>query len=171
MSVLIGKKEYFPGIDKIKYEGPDSSNPMAFKFYDENRVVAGKTMKEHFKFAIAYWHSFCGDGSDPFGPGTIHYPWDKSSDYKTRAEEKADAAFEFITKIGAPYYCFHDVDAIDFTTDVSSPLDGEVTVSLTAEETSAIKAGRYVYDIEITSSEETLRVLEGIVVVNPEVTK
>lgn len=118
MSVLIGKKEYFPGIDKIKYEGPDSSNPLAFKFYDENRVVAGKTMKEHFKFAIAYWHSFCGDGSDPFGPGTIHYPWDQSSDYKTRAEEKADAAFEFITKIGAPYYCFHDVDAIDFTTDV-----------------------------------------------------
>ncbi len=118
MSVLIGKKEYFKGIDKIQFEGVDSDNPMAFKYYDENRIIAGKSMKEHLRFAIAYWHSFCGDGSDPFGPGTMHYPWDGASDYKTRAEDKADAAFEFITKIGAPFYCFHDVDAIDFTTDV-----------------------------------------------------
>ncbi|MFM1914253.1 MAG: Xylose isomerase [Bacteroidota bacterium] len=118
MSVLIGKKEYFKGIDKIQFEGVDSDNPMAFKYYDENRIIAGKSMKEHLRFAIAYWHSFCGDGSDPFGPGTMHYPWDSASDYKTRAEDKADAAFEFITKIGAPFYCFHDVDAIDFTTDV-----------------------------------------------------
>ena len=70
-------------------------------------------MKEHLRFAIAYWHSFCGDGSDPFGPGTHHYPWDVASDARQRAKDKADAAFEFITKIGAPYYCFHDVDAID----------------------------------------------------------
>ncbi|WP_194777513.1 xylose isomerase [Pararhodonellum marinum] len=106
-------KTYFPNIDKIKFEGRDSSNPMAFKFYDENKVVAGKTMKEHFKFAIAYWHSFCGTGGDPFGPGTMVHPWDADADPIQRAKDKMDAAFEFITKIGAPYYCFHDIDLID----------------------------------------------------------
>ena len=113
MSILLGSKEYFPGVDKIKYEGPDSDNPLAFKFYDENRVVAGKTMKEHFKFAVCYWHSFCGAGHDPFGPGTKIFPWSATSDVNTRAREKMDAAFEFITKIGAPYYCFHDIDLVD----------------------------------------------------------
>ena len=113
MSVIIGQKEYFKGIGQIKFEGAESDNPFAFRYYDENRIVAGKSMKEHLRFAIAYWHSFCGDGSDPFGPGTHHYPWDVASDARQRAADKADAAFEFITKIGAPYYCFHDVDAID----------------------------------------------------------
>lgn len=107
---LIGKKEFFPGIGQIPFEGPDSNNPLAFKYYDENRVVAGKTMKEHFKFAIAYWHTFCGTGADPFGPGTVDFPWDESSDEMQAAKDKLDAAFEFITKIGAPYYCFHDRD-------------------------------------------------------------
>ncbi|MCH7396602.1 xylose isomerase [Belliella sp. DSM 107340] len=106
-------KTYFPNIDKIKFEGRESSNPFAFKFYDENRVVAGKSMKDHFKFAIAYWHSFCGTGGDPFGPGTIVHPWDASEDAVQRAKDKMDAAFEFFVKIGAPYYCFHDVDLID----------------------------------------------------------
>lgn len=123
MSVLIGNKEYFPGIEKIKYEGPESDNPLAFRYYNENQVIAGKTMKEHLKFAIAYWHSFCGTGADPFGPGTIHFPWDQGSDYKIRGLAKADAAFEFITKIGAPYYCFHDVDAVDFSADVKEFTD------------------------------------------------
>ncbi|MBC6366011.1 xylose isomerase [Algoriphagus sp. AK58] len=106
-------KTYFPNIGKIQYEGHNSDNPLAFRYYDENRVVAGKTMKEHFKFAIAYWHSFCGTGGDPFGPGTIVHPWDAHPDPIQRAKDKMDAAFEFITKIGVDYYCFHDVDLID----------------------------------------------------------
>ncbi len=110
---LIGKKEYFKGIDKIKYEGKESDNPLAFKFYDENRVVAGKTMKEHFKFAVAYWHTLCNTGGDPFGPGTKIYPWSTNSDPIEAAYEKTDAAFEFITKMGFGYYCFHDYDLID----------------------------------------------------------
>jgi xylose isomerase len=104
---------YFSNIGKIPFEGKDSDNPLAFRFYDESRMIAGKTMKEHFKFAIAYWHSFCGTGGDPFGPGTIKHPWDVASDPVQRAKDKMDAAFEFITKIGAPYYCFHDIDLID----------------------------------------------------------
>ena len=111
--ILTGNKEYYKGIDAIQYEGKDSDNPLAFKYYDPTRVVAGKTMREHFKFAIAYWHTFCGQGSDPFGPGTQNFEWDKASNPIQAAKDKADAAFEFITKIGAPYYCFHDVDAID----------------------------------------------------------
>lgn len=110
---LIGNKEYFKGIDKIKYEGKESDNPLAFKFYDENRVVAGKTMKEHFKFAVAYWHTLCNTGGDPFGPGTKVYPWTTASDPVKAAYEKADAAFEFITKMGFDYYCFHDFDLIE----------------------------------------------------------
>ncbi|WP_209328858.1 xylose isomerase [Lunatimonas salinarum] len=106
-------KTYFPNIEKIKYEGRDSKNLLSFKYYDESRVIAGKTMKEHFRFAIAYWHSFCGTGNDPFGPGTILREWDKSEDAVQRAKDKMDAAFEFIGKIGAPFYCFHDVDLID----------------------------------------------------------
>lgn len=108
----IGEKEYFKGIDKIKYEGRSSDNPLAFKFYDENKVVAGKTMKEHFKFAISYWHTFTGTGGDPFGAPTQNFPWLVSNDPIQQAKDKMDAAFEFITKIGAPYYCFHDFDLI-----------------------------------------------------------
>ncbi|MFT4857276.1 MAG: xylose isomerase [Algoriphagus sp.] len=110
---------YFSNIGKIPFEGKDSDNPLAFRFYDESRMIAGKTMKEHFKFAIAYWHSFCGTGGDPFGPGTIKHPWDVASDPVQRAKDKMDAAFEFITKIGAPYYCFHDIDLIDEGTSLS----------------------------------------------------
>lgn len=113
MSIVLGSKEYFPGIGKIGYEGPDSDNPLAFKYYDENRVVAGKTMKEHFKFAVCYWHTFCGAGHDPFGPGPFQFPWAGTADAIERAREKMDAAFEFITKLGVPYYCFHDVDLVD----------------------------------------------------------
>jgi xylose isomerase len=104
--------EYFKGIGQIKYEGKDSKNPMAFKWYNPSQVVAGKTMKEHLRFAVAYWHTFCGEGGDPFGPGTINYQWNKSSDVLSASKEKLDAAFEFITKLGAPYYCFHDTDLV-----------------------------------------------------------
>ena len=106
-------KTYFPTVDKIKFEGRESTNPLAFKFYDENRVIAGKAMKDHFRFAIAYWHSFCATGNDPFGPGTMVREWDKASDAVQRAKDKMDAAFEFIGKIGAPFYCFHDIDLVD----------------------------------------------------------
>jgi xylose isomerase len=104
---------YFKGVNKIVFEGKESDNPFAFKYYDPDKVVAGKKMKDHFRFAIAYWHSFCGTGNDPFGPGTKVFPWDAHNDPIIRAKDKMDAAFEFITKIGAPYYCFHDFDLID----------------------------------------------------------
>ena len=109
---LTGNKEYFKGINAISYEGKDSDNPLAFKYYDPKKVVGGKTMEEHFKFAIAYWHTFCGQGSDPFGPGTQSFPWDQSKDPLQAAKDKADAAFEFITKMGFNYFCFHDYDLI-----------------------------------------------------------
>ena len=104
--------EYYKGIKKINYEGKDSDNPLAFKYYNPEQVVAGKTMREHFKFAIAYWHTFCGQGSDPFGPGTQNFAWDQSSDPMQAAEDKADAAFEFITKMDFDYFCFHDYDLV-----------------------------------------------------------
>lgn len=112
MSVVLGNKEYFKGIGQIQYEGPQSRNPLAFKWYNANQIVNGKTMKEYLRFAIAYWHSFCGDGQDIFAIGnpTIFHPWNVASDPMQVAKEKMDAAFEFITKIGAPFYCFHDTD-------------------------------------------------------------
>ena len=110
---LIGEKEFFKGIGEIKYEGRDSDNPMAFKFYDPEQVVAGKSMREHFKFAMAYWHTLCGTGGDPFGPGTKQFPWAMDSDPIKAAQDKADAAFEFATKMGFDYYCFHDFDLVD----------------------------------------------------------
>jgi xylose isomerase len=113
MKLTLGEKEYFPGIKPIKYEGKESDNPLAFKYYDAKRKVGKKTMEEHFRFAIAYWHTLCGTGGDPFGPGTKNFPWNRSSDAVQRAYDKADAAFEFITKIGAPFYCFHDYDLVD----------------------------------------------------------
>lgn len=118
MSVLVGNKEFFKGIGKITYEGLASTNPLAYRWYDENKVIAGKPMKDWLRFAVAYWHSFCGNGSDPFGgPSQIH-PWDEKSDPIERAKDKADAAFEFITKMGMPYYCFHDIDVVDYTNDI-----------------------------------------------------
>jgi xylose isomerase len=110
VKVITGEQEYFKGIGKIAYEGPQSKNPMAFKYYDENKVVAGKPMKDHFRFAIAYWHSFCGTGADPFGAPTKDFPWLKNDDPMQAAKDKLDAAFEFVSKLGVPYYCFHDRD-------------------------------------------------------------
>lgn len=112
MEVLKGNKEYFKGINQIKFEGPESKNPLAFRWYDENRIVAGKTMKDHLRFAVAYWHTFCGTGGDPFGPGTQIFPWIGASDAMDAAKEKMDAAFEFITKMNIPFYCFHDTDVV-----------------------------------------------------------
>jgi xylose isomerase len=113
MPIVIGEKEYFRGVSRIKYEGPDSDNPLSFRYYDEDRVVAGQTMKEFFRFATCYWHSFCGTGADPFGPGTQRREWLEGHDAITRARHKMDAAFEFFTKLGTPYYCFHDIDLVE----------------------------------------------------------
>jgi xylose isomerase len=118
MNIVLGDKSFFPEIGSIQYEGLESDNPLAFRWYDAKRVVAGKTMEEHFKFACAYWHSFCGSGADPFGEATHLFPWDQHQDPIGRAKLKMDAAFEFITKLGIPYYCFHDVDVVDFGNDV-----------------------------------------------------
>ncbi|RVU00820.1 xylose isomerase [Mucilaginibacter limnophilus] len=119
MSVITGDKEFFKGIGQIKFEGLESDNPLAFRWYDENRVVAGKTMKEHLRFACAYWHSFNGTGADPFGGPTHVFAWDEKADAVERAKDKMDAAFEFITKMNLPFYCFHDVDVVDYTDDVN----------------------------------------------------
>lgn len=111
-NITVGSQTYFKGISKIQYEGKSSRNPLAFKWYDENRMVNGKTMKEHFRFAVAYWHTFCGTGGDPFGPGTKNFPWMTAADPVQQAKDKMDAAFEFITKMGIPFYCFHDFDLV-----------------------------------------------------------
>ena len=119
MSVVTGNKEFFKGIGPVKFEGVESDNPLAFRWYDENKIVAGKPMKEYLRFACAYWHSFVGNGGDPFGEPTHLHPWNEKADAVERAKDKADAAFEFITKLGMPYYCFHDVDVVDYTSDVN----------------------------------------------------
>ena len=119
MSVVTGNKEFFKGVPQIRYEGAKSDNPLAYRWYDENRIVGGKTMKEYLRFACAYWHSFVGNGGDPFGEPTHIFAWNEKADAVERAKDKADAAFEFITKLGMPYYCFHDVDVVDYTNDIN----------------------------------------------------
>jgi xylose isomerase len=107
------KQAYFKNVDTIKFEGRESNNPLAFKWYDESRMVAGKTLKEHFRFAMAYWHTLVNTGNDPFGPGTENHAWNSKDNAVARAKDKMDAAFEFMEKLGIPYYCFHDVDLVD----------------------------------------------------------
>jgi xylose isomerase len=119
MQVTTGSKEFFKNIPQIKFEGTESDNPLAFRWYDENKVVAGKPMKEILRFACAYWHSFVGSGSDPFGGPTHIFPWDEKPDAIERAKDKMDAAFEFITKMNLPFYCFHDTDVVDYTSDIA----------------------------------------------------
>ncbi|MDX2196243.1 MAG: xylose isomerase [Cytophagales bacterium] len=109
-TITIGKKEYFTFVNQVKYEGKTSDNPLSFKYYDAEKVVKGKKMKDHFRFSVAYWHAFCGTGNDPFGPGTKNFPWSVSPDPIEAAKDKADACFEFATKMGIPFYCFHDFD-------------------------------------------------------------
>jgi xylose isomerase len=119
MSIVTGDTEFFKGIGQVKYEGLGSDNPLAFRWYDADKVVAGKTMKEHLRFAGAYWHSFVGNGADPFGEPTHVFEWNKKSDPVERAKDKMDAAFEFLTKMNLPYYCFHDVDVVDYGNDIN----------------------------------------------------
>jgi xylose isomerase len=140
--LTLGDKEYFGAIGSVHYEGAQSDNPYAFKYYDANAVVAGKSMEEHFRFAIAYWHTFCGTGGDPFGPGTKAFPWDAASDPYQAAKDKMDAAFEFITKMGAPFYCFHDFDLIgegDSLSESQKRLDFITDYALEKQKASSVK--------------------------------
>ena len=104
-------KEYFPGLKKVKFEGKDSKNPFAFHYYDENKVIMGKTMKDWLRFAMAWWHTLCAEGADQFGGGTKTFPW-MADDALQTAKNKVDAGFELMQKLGIPYFCFHDVDLI-----------------------------------------------------------
>ena len=106
-------KEFFPGIGKIQFEGKESRNPMAFRYYDAKKVVLGKTMAEWLKFSMAWWHTLCAEGADQFGGGTKTFPWNGAACPVQAAKDKVDAGFEFMQKMGIEYYCFHDVDLVD----------------------------------------------------------
>ena len=101
---------YFPEVSQVAYEGPDSTNPLAFRQYNPDEVIEGKTMREHLRFAVCYWHTFRGTGSDPFGPGCALRPWEDGTDSLEMALKRVDVAFEFMAKLGVPFYCFHDRD-------------------------------------------------------------
>ncbi len=105
-------KQYFPQIGKIPFEGPESKNPMAFHYYDAEKVVAGKKMKDWMRFAMAWWHTLCAEGADQFGGGTKTFPWNQGANAVEVAKNKADAGFEIMQKLGIEYYCFHDVDLV-----------------------------------------------------------
>ncbi len=111
--------DYFAQLPTIKYEGPDSDNELAYRFYDKNRVVLGKTMEEQLRFAVCMWHTFCWQGSDVFGPGTFHRPWQAHAHAAEAAAAKREVAFEFIKKLDLPFYCFHDVDVMEAASTVS----------------------------------------------------
>lgn len=116
----MANKEYFPAIGKIKFEGTDSYNPLAYRYYDAERVVLGKPMKEWLKFAMAWWHTLCAEGGDQFGGGTKKFPWNEGPDAMTVAKQRADAGFEIMQKLGIEYFCFHDTDLIGDLTDIDS---------------------------------------------------
>ncbi len=101
---------FFPDVQKIRYEGPDSKNPLSFRHYNPDEKVEGKTMKEHLRFAVCYWHTFRGTGGDPFGPGCAVRPWEDGTDSVDMAIKRVHVAFEFMEKLGVPFYCFHDRD-------------------------------------------------------------
>lgn len=102
--------EYFPEVQKIPFEGAESRNPLAFRFYDENEIVEGRSMRDWLRFSVCYWHTFRGTGVDPFGAPTLSRPWDDGTDSLDNALKRVDVAFEFISKLGVPFYCFHDRD-------------------------------------------------------------
>ncbi len=140
--VTLGDKEFFPGIGKIQFEGDKSTNPLAFRYYDENRKIGDKSMKDHFRFAVAYWHSFCAGMKDQFGSETRIMPWNSSKDPIQNAKDKMDAAFEFITKMSIPYYCFHDTDLVDegkFFSDYEKKLKEMVDYASMKQKASGVK--------------------------------
>src|SRR5688500_20300280 len=100
----------FPEIERVRYEGPQSKNPLAFHHYNPEEKVGGKTMKDHLRFSVVYWHTFRGTGADPFGPGCAVRPWEDGTDSVDMAIKRVKVAFEFIEKLGVGFYCFHDRD-------------------------------------------------------------
>ena len=134
---------YFKNIKQIKFEGKDSDNPLAYKYYNPNQNVMGKSMREHFKFAMAYWHSMNDNGADPFGRITNCYPWNQETDILQQAKNRADAAFEFLQKIGFDYFCFHDIDLISEGTSLVE------TEKRVAQITSYIKAKQKTTGIKV----------------------
>lgn len=112
MNGEVGMTDFFSGIDAISYEGTDSDNPLAFRWYDKDREVLGKRMEDHLRFASCYWHTYCWPGTDPFGGETLNRPWMAPGDAMEMAAMKMDVAFEFFSKLGVPYYCFHDRDMV-----------------------------------------------------------
>ena len=107
------QKEYFPGIGEIKFEGKESTNPLAFRYYEPEKVVYGRKMKDWLKFSMAYWHTLCAESSDPFGEESKDFEWNNGEGVIERAKKKVDAGFEFMKKVGIEYFCFHDVDLVD----------------------------------------------------------
>jgi len=135
--------EYFQGIDPIRFEGPDSTNPLAFRYYDKDRVVLGKTMEQQLRFAVCYWHTYCWDGGDPFGGATFLRPWQGTGDAMAAARMKADVAFEFVSKLGAPFYTFHDRDVAPEGANVRETVDNlhrMVDILAAKQEATGIKA-------------------------------
>lgn len=135
--------EYFQGIDPIRFEGPDSTNPLAFRYYDKDRLVLGKTMEQQLRFAVCYWHTYCWDGGDPFGGATFLRPWQGTGDAMAAARMKADVAFEFVGKLGAPFYTFHDRDVAPEGASVRETVDNlhrMVDILLAKQEATGIKA-------------------------------
>jgi xylose isomerase len=118
-TIFRGDREFFPGIGAIGYEGPDSDNPLAFKAYDPGRIIAGRSMEQHLRFSVCYWHTFCATGGDPFGPGTRAHGWTRQADPMAAARDRLDAAFEFSSKLGVRHYCFHDRDLAPEGADVA----------------------------------------------------
>jgi len=116
----MAQKEFFPMVGKVKFEGKDSKNPLAFRYYDAEKVINGRKMKDWLKFSMAWWHTLCADGGDPFGPGTKKFAWNAETDSFAKAKAKLDAGFEFMQKCGIEYYCFHDVDLIDDVDDIET---------------------------------------------------
>jgi len=105
-------QSYFAGISPIQFKGAGSENPLAYRYYDKDRVVLGKRMEDHLRMAVCYWHTFCSEGADMFGPGTFHRPWNLGPMDQLQAEHKLNEAFEFFTRLGLPYFCFHDTDVM-----------------------------------------------------------
>jgi xylose isomerase len=132
----------FPNVSKIQYEGPKSRNPLAFKYYNPDEIVEGQSMKDHLRFSVVYWHTFRGRGADPFGPGTAVRPWDDGSETVDNAKKRVRAAFEFMEKLGAPFYAFHDRDVAPEGTDLrhtNRNLDAVVKVLKEEQKRTGIK--------------------------------
>ena len=141
-NVFTGEREYFPGIEKIQFEGRGSDNPLAFKFYDPARLVGDKTMEEHLRFSVCYWHTLCAGGSDPFGVDTQIFAWDDAVDDMQSARQRMDAGFELFSKLGVPYYCFHDRDMApegDSVSDSEAKLQAMVELAIERQQATGVR--------------------------------